>query len=237
MTCTRAARRKLPPSTHTVVNPNPILEGQNLGLLLGRRWLWRNLSFSLFPGEIVGIRGRSGSGKSMFLRSIVGLTPLTEGTVRYQNRPCPDWHAPHLRAQVMLLPQKASLTHGTVQDNLDLARRFQVHHDRGTDALTAIQMLEDFNLPEAFLQRNAETLSGGEGQIVALMRALQLHPQILLLDEPTSSMDPHSADTAERRLRKWLDEHPDRAILWISHAPDRLERVSSRQWPFEDSTE
>jgi putative ABC transport system ATP-binding protein len=221
--------------TDPMPESDPILEGRELGLQLDHRWLWRNLSFSLYPGEIIGIRGRSGSGKSMLFRAMVGLTPLSEGTVLFHGKSMQELHPPAFRKQVMLVTQKSAMAPGTVQDNLDIVFRFHAHNGLEKDEEKISAFLDAFGLDPSFLHRDADTLSGGEGQIVALLRALQLDPHVLLLDEPTSSMDPHSVDSAEGLLQKWLQAAEDRCILWISHDPGRLGRISSRMLPFEEA--
>ena len=93
--------------------------------------------------------------------------------------------------------------------------------------------------PSGFLSRPAKELSGGEAQIAALLRVLQLEPQVLLLDEPTSSLDTELTKLFEKLLEKWQTEIPQpqqnsptpstkRAWIWVSHNPQQLQRMCSR---------
>jgi putative ABC transport system ATP-binding protein len=79
----------------------------------------------------------------------------------------------------------------------------------------------------SFLTKDAEHLSGGEAQLMALLRALQLEPQVLLLDEPTASLDEGTTLKVESLLKEWQAEG-ERAIVTISHHPDQMARFCDR---------
>ncbi len=78
--------------------------------------------------------------------------------------------------------------------------------------------LQLLHKPADFLQRSVSVISGGEAQIVAFLRALQLSPLVLLLDEPTASLDTATANCLETLVAAWQNEAPKRAYLWTSHA-------------------
>ena len=93
--------------------------------------------------------------------------------------------------------------------------------------------------PSEFLKRPAKELAGGEAQIAALLRVLQLEPHVLLLDEPTSSLDTELTKLFEKLLVKWQTKIPEkqqnppistnrRAWIWVSHNPEQLQRMCSR---------
>lgn len=90
--------------------------------------------------------------------------------------------------------------------------------------------LEGLGLGETFLEKSARDLSGGEGQIVSLLRAIQLGPSILLLDEPTASLDAASVAAVESLVTRWQAEAPGgRATVWVSHDAEQARRVGQRQ--------
>jgi putative ABC transport system ATP-binding protein len=89
-----------------------------------------------------------------------------------------------------------------------------------------IELLSELGRLEDFLERQAVQLSGGEAQMVAVVRALQLDPLALLLDEPTASLDPHGAERLESLINDWQAADEQRALLLTSHNQDQVARVT-----------
>jgi putative ABC transport system ATP-binding protein len=191
-------------------------------------WLWRGLDLDLQSGERLAVAGPSGSGKTLLLRTLAALDPLVEGEIRFQGRALAQWNIPEYRAAVLYLPQAAVLAEGTVEEALRFPFTFRVHGlaGRAYDRDRARRLLDSLTRGD-LLDRQTGDLSGGEAQVVALVRALLLGPTVLLLDEPTASMDEGLAEAAERLVAEWLAE-AGRAVIWTSHRGDRLERVTDR---------
>jgi putative ABC transport system ATP-binding protein len=209
---------------------SPLLEGQQLGRKLGDRWIWRNLDFELYPGDHKGLWGASGIGKTLFLRTLVGLDPPTEGGINWQGQPLTPGLIPQQRSQVMLLLQRAPLWEGTVEENLQ--RPFCLRGQRGKvyDRAVAGELCRRVGRSVDFLERSAQHLSGGERQLVAIIRVLLLNPQVLLLDEPTASLDQQTSLQVEDLIQDWQQEQPDRAYLWVSHDRSQLDRLGVQVW-------
>lgn len=208
----------------------PLLNVHQLGRKLGDLWIWRNLEFALYPGERRGLWGASGIGKTLFLRTLVGLDPPTEGTIDWQGQPLSPSLIPQQRSQVMLLLQRAPLWEGTVAENLQ--RPFRLRGQRGKvyDRLRAEELCHQVGRSADFLDRSAQHLSGGERQLVAIIRVLLLKPQVLLLDEPTASLDQQTSLQVEDLIQHWQQEQPDRAYLWVSHDRTQLDRLGVKIW-------
>ncbi len=206
-----------------------LMQARNLRRTLNGRTLWQDLNLDLCAGESVALTGPSGSGKSLLLRALSGLDPLEAGEVVLGSKAQWDWAMPAYRSRMMYLPQRPALFEGAVLDNL--GRPFALAARRGQELNRAELdlLLAKFGRDQAFLQLDTVTLSGGEGQIVALLRALLLNPGILLLDEATSALDPDTVRVAERLLLDWSREGPERALLWVSHDPAQRARVASRE--------
>ncbi|MBW4685847.1 MAG: ATP-binding cassette domain-containing protein [Komarekiella atlantica HA4396-MV6] len=208
---------------------NPILSVQDLGRTVEKRWIWNHLSFQLFPGERVAVIGASGSGKSLLLRALAGLDPVQAGQIIFQGQPMNSWFIPSYRSQIIYLHQRPALWEGTVEENLQQVYRLAVHRHQVYNRQLILDYLYLLHKTADFLQRPVSAISGGEAQILAFLRALQLSPKILLLDEPTASLDGGTAQSLEALVTAWQHQDPQRAYLWTSHDPTQLERITSRQ--------
>ncbi|MCU0525572.1 MAG: ATP-binding cassette domain-containing protein [Elainella sp. Prado103] len=213
----------------TIANGS-LLKVEALGRQIQNRWIWRNISFELQPGERLALIGSSGAGKSLLLRSLAGLDPAQTGKICFRDQPLSDWLMPHYRAQVTYVQQRPALFEGTVEDNLRSVYQFAVHHPKTFDRDRIAQYLALLNRPTQFLDRPSLSLSGGEAQIVGFLRALQLNPQVFLLDEPTAALDREAVEQFEALVRCWHTEDPQRAYIWTSHNPDQVQRISDRQF-------
>ena len=89
-----------------------------------------------------------------------------------------------------------------------------------------LQLLERLNKPISILDQSTSQLSGGERQLIALIRAIQLDPLVLLLDEPTASLDADSVGHVETLLNHWHAENESRSLVWVSHDPSQVQRVT-----------
>lgn len=216
-------------ATYTSPMDDVLLAGEGLGRRVGDRWIWRGWSFALKAQERVALVGPSGSGKTMLLRAIAGLDPLDEGKLILDDRPAGTWSPSSYRARVMYLHQRPALLSGSVEDNFRRAFRLRTHRDRHYDQARARDLLEALGRAPSMLTQESSTLSGGEAQVLALVRALLLEPEILLLDEPTSSLDPATASMAESLVEDWLLGRPHRACLWTSHDAAQIDRVATRR--------
>ncbi len=201
-----------------------LLDVIDLNLVLSGKTIFSDLSLELYPGECLGIVGPSGAGKSMLLRSLAALESC-RGEICFQGLSLSDWEIPVYRSQVIYLAQQAVFRPGTVQANLDLPLGWGLHRQRSQPSVD----FGELGLAADFGSRQIDMLSGGERQKIALLRALRLQPQILLLDEPTAAMDPDSVLQVERLLLNWLAQG-QRGLIWVSHQAQQLERVSQRQF-------
>jgi putative ABC transport system ATP-binding protein len=203
---------------------------------IGRRdrksggWLIRDVGVAVGFGERLGVLGPSGAGKTVLLRALALLDPLDEGSIRWDGRVVHGEAVPDYRKRVIYLHQRPALMEGTVEDNLRSPFGLRAHRDRSFDPARAEELLARLGRGRDFLAKNGRDLSGGESQIVGLIRAVQLDPSVLLLDEPTASLDPATARTVEDLLVEWLADRPDgRALVWVSHDADQARRMTGRR--------
>ncbi len=199
---------------------------RDAGRRIDGRWLWRGLNAEIDEGARWAVVGPSGSGKTVLLRVLCGLDRLDEGATRANGTSLDDLSLPAHRARVHYLLQRPALFEGTVGANLRAVFDLDVHRDRQYDTAAAERALGALDRPMSFLRQPVERLSGGEQQIVALLRAFQADPDVLLLDEPTASLDPAATDAVESLVARWLDEGARRAVVWTSHDRDQIARVT-----------
>ena len=208
-----------------------LLSAKNLGRRYpgGDRWLFQDFDLDLESGDRVALVGPTGSGKSLILRALALLDPVDSGEVLWRGNPIADTEVPSYRSQVTYLQQRSPLVPGTVEENLRIPFDLQVRSKLPFPRDEALHLLETFGAGEEFLAKKDANLSGGERQIVGLLRAFLAQPTVLLLDEPTASLDRDSAANVEDLVLAWQAESPDsRTYLWVSHDPEQVVRVAAR---------
>lgn len=195
--------------------------------------LLQSSSATINNGDIIVIQGRSGSGKSLLLRCLNYLEKFQCQSLKLQNVSYQALTPMQWRQRVALVGQQAMMVTGTVEDNLRLPFSFRSHKRSYYSATWHQEHLALFNKNSDFIKRNINQLSGGEKQIVNLLRTLQLNPLLLLLDEPTAALDEHNRDIMQTLLLSWVNNASARAIVWISH--DKHQRaIGKRHWQMQD---
>ena len=190
--------------------------------------VWRDVNFTVSPGSRLLIDGPSGSGKSLLLRAVAGLDP-SDGECRLHGKTPAEWSVPRYRSRVMYVPQRPSFAPGTVSDAMAQPFGFGVHQHRAWDEGRAAELLEALGRDAALLRQDVDTLSGGQQQSVALARALQLDPQLLLLDEVTAALDHQLARLTEDYVVAW-SASGERALLWVGHDDEAKKRIATDQY-------
>jgi len=185
----------------------------------------KNVTLRIAEGERIAVLGRIGSGKSTILRLLAGLYQPTEGMVEVDGIDLRQIDPAEFRSRVGFVSQEPRLFHGTLRDNvlmgrhIDAQRLVEVAKLTGLDRVVAQHPLGwDLQVGEM-----GGMLSGGQRQLVALARSLVSKPQILLMDEPTSSMDAQSEMAFLRQLR---DAAGNCTLLVVTHRPAVLELVT-----------
>ena len=184
----------------------------------------RDISFSLNLGDRVALMGATGSGKSTLLENIIGLKQPQQGQIWIRNIPVEPNTLPRIRRHIGFGFQDANdqLFMPTVLEDITFGPR-----NYGIPPAIAIdkarQLLIDFGL-EPYANRSVHELSGGQRRLVALAAILAVEPDILILDEPTTGLDP----AWRRTLAKVLLQLPTQAMLIASHDLHWLGRVTQR---------
>jgi ATP-binding cassette subfamily B protein len=176
-----------------------------------------DVSFTIPAGSVVGVVGRSGSGKTTITRLIQGLYPIQQGVLRIDGVDTRELDLIHLRKSVGVVLQDSFLFRGTVRENIAAAKP----HATPAEIANAARLAgaDEFieRMPRGFdtdNEENAENLSGGQKQRLAIARALITDPKILILDEATSALDPESEMIVRRSLRRIAT---GRTVIIVSH--------------------
>jgi putative ABC transport system ATP-binding protein len=207
----------------------PLLQAQRIGRQTDGRWLLNDVSLDLSAGKRVAIVGPSGSGKTLLLRALALLDSVDTGEILWRGKPVRGGAVPRFRSRVIYLHQRPALAEGTVEENLRQPFSFRVHQGKAFDREAVVARLKSLTRDASLLSRKASALSGGEAQITALLRAMQLEPDVLLLDEPTASLDDSSKRTVEDMVNAWRGERPEhRTTVWVTHDTGQVERIADR---------
>ncbi|MGK2284606.1 ABC transporter ATP-binding protein [Pedomonas sp. V897] len=208
-----------------------IIRVRGLRNQFGSQVVHDNLDLDIRRGEIIGIVGGSGTGKSVLLRSIIGLQTPADGTIEvlgYDARNLSEADAKELRRSWGVLFQNGALfTSLTVAENVQVPlREYYAMDERLLDELAAFKIAL-VGLPREAGEKYPSDLSGGMKKRAGLARALALDPKILFLDEPTAGLDPIGAaaiDDLVRRLRDTLGL----TVFLITHDLDTLHSICDR---------
>lgn len=184
-----------------------------------------NVTLSIKAGEKIGIIGRIGSGKSTLGKMLLGLYPPSSGLIRLDGLDITLIDPVALRKAVGCVPQDINLFHGTVRDNITLGAGavddevvVKAAKMAGVTDFTNIHP-EGLDMPVA--ERGAN-LSGGQRQAIAVARAFMHDPSILVLDEPTSSMDHKSEQSIKEQLQEYCQ---DKTLVLVTHRMSLLDLV------------
>ncbi len=194
----------------------PLVSVNDLTIMRGNRTLFTGLSFSLGEGEIVGLCGDSGSGKTSLGDALLGLLPY-QGNIAF--------HTLLHRYQTLKLyqdPPSSFADHTTLKSLIDDVIKLHKVSKKRADLLSS-----QLGLNQRLFERSASEVSGGELQRIALLRALLLKPKLLIADEPTSRLDPITSKAITHLLVDQCKEE-NCTVLFISHDRTQLEKVCDR---------
>lgn len=176
-----------------------------------------DLSLTARPGEILCLLGRNGAGKTTTMKAIMGLLPLRSGTILLDGEDIgalPAYEVP--RRRIAYVPQGRRLfAELTVAENIEIGLMVR---DTGKD--TRDRVLDIFPRLRERLDQRAETLSGGEQQMLATARALCIEPQVLLLDEPTEGLQPSMIEQIRKVIMQMKSENV--AIILVEQRVDAI---------------
>ncbi len=206
-----------------------IIQVRDLSFSYGQGRVLKHVSFTLMPGDFIGLIGANGTGKSTIMKLLLGQLRQDQGQIALFGQPLAqfrDWR------RIAYLPQKANAINPDFPISVEelvalplssrplaLLRRRQIQ-EAVHEALTIVRMLD-------YAKRPIGQLSGGQQQRVFIARCLVLQPELLLLDEPTVGLDPEAEEDIYRLLRH-LNEAHGLSLLWVSHDLRAVSRYAKR---------
>jgi len=185
------------------------------------------ISFTVDEGQCAAILGQSGSGKTLMLRAIADLDPH-KGEVFLDGKPSDRFQPPQWHKEVGLLCAKPLWWHDTVGEHFTLADNPQMEH-------CLIQWLTQLNLVNDIMSWPIQRLSTGEQQRLALLRLLMNQPKVLLLDEPSASLDEKNTKSVEVLIKQYQQERHT-AIVWITYDIKQAQCVADHIYNLEQGS-
>ncbi|MCP1572217.1 ABC transporter [Herbaspirillum rubrisubalbicans] len=201
------------------------IEVRNIGFRYGNRAVIRNMSLSIAPGEMIGLVGHSGSGKSTMVNLICRFYDVSEGAIRIDGVDIRSLPISEYRRNIGLVLQEPFLFFGTIAENIAYGKPEATREEIIAAARAAHAHEFILRLPQGYdslVGERGQALSGGERQRISIARALLIDPRILILDEATSSVD----TTTEKEIQKALDNLVQgRTTIAIAHRLSTLRKA------------
>jgi phospholipid/cholesterol/gamma-HCH transport system ATP-binding protein len=212
-------------------NDKPLIEVNQLSIQFGAQPVLRDLNLSVWRGETLSVIGESGCGKTVLLKTIIGLIRPTEGHVVFDGQRLDslgDKEITQQRGRFGYVFQNAALF-----DSMSIAENiaFPLRQNRGLrmeEASNIIsQRLAEVGLPTNVLDRKPAQLSGGMRKRVGLARALVMNPEVVMYDEPTTGLDPIMSDVINELIIRTRQQHSVTSIV-VTHDMKNAMKVSDR---------
>ncbi len=209
----------------------PIIEINRLDVRFGRQEVLRDIDLSIPRGQTLAIIGESGSGKTVLMKSIIGLIRPTSGEVVFDGQrllELPPRKLIEQRTRFGFVFQNAALFDSmTVAQNVAFPVRQHRKVDEQDLERMVVARLTEVGLPRSVLSKKPVELSGGMRKRVGLARALIMNPEVLLYDEPTTGLDPIVSDVINELILRTRSKYPVTSIV-VTHDMKTARKVADR---------
>jgi phospholipid/cholesterol/gamma-HCH transport system ATP-binding protein len=214
-----------------MVAANPLIDVQDLNVRFGRQQVLRDVTLTVPRGQTLAVIGESGCGKTVLLKTIIGLIAPTSGSAAFDGRrlqQLSDRELSELRTRFGFVFQNAALFDSmTIAENILFPLK---QHQSGNDAeheRAMLGLLSEVGLPKTVLEKRPAELSGGMRKRVGLARALIMQPEVVLYDEPTTGLDPIMSDVISELMIRTRDRYEVTSVI-VSHDMTTVRKVPDR---------
>jgi len=214
-----------------MVAAGPIIEVCDLHVRFGQQQVLRDISFTVPRGQTLAIIGESGCGKTVLLKTLIGLVQPHQGFVEFDGQRVDRLTEQKLaeqRTRFGFVFQNAALFDSmTVAENILFPLRQHRPHEQRQHQQEMLDHLGEVGLPTSVLTKRPAELSGGMRKRVGLARALVMHPEVLLYDEPTTGLDPIVSDVINELMMRTRESYDVTSII-VTHDMKTAHKVADR---------
>jgi len=219
-----------PPTRHERPD-QPMLEIDSVSVRFGRQPVLRDISLQIPAGETLVILGESGCGKTVLLKTLIGLVRPTEGDIRFEGQSLGEMNDRRLasiRTRYGFVFQNAALFDSlTIADNIAFPLREHTRLDEAEIATIVESLLAEVGLPRSAARKKPVQLSGGMRKRAGLARALALDPPLVLYDEPTTGLDPIMTDVISELILRVRNREGVTSVV-VTHDMNTARKVADR---------
>lgn len=213
-----------------VQNPDPIISFKDADILNGEAVVVYGLDMDVYPGQVVYIVGKVGTGKTSVIRTMIAENPLRKGEGKvcgYDLRTIRQKDVPFLRRRLGVVFQDFQLLMDrTISDNLEFVLRSTGWKDKAAIDKRILEVLQSVGM-ETKSHKMPHQLSGGEQQRIAIARAILNDPEVIIADEPTGNLDGETAEDILKLLSR-INKEKGTAIVMVTHNRSICERYPGR---------
>ncbi len=218
----------------------PEIEVRNLEVTLEGKKLLQDVSFSIEAGEFVCIVGPSGAGKTTLLKQLNRLDPgKSGGQVLWRGKDIESYDVHELRRNIAYVFQKAVMFPGSTEDNIKMALKYGPKLSAEEIDSIYKRALEVAEITPEIIKTPAQNLSGGQQQRIGIARVMMMRPTVLLLDEPTASLDVETSNHFCQTLKKMkglkgIKDNAEKTYIMVNHSLDEARYLADKVLMLED---
>ena len=209
----------------------PVLQVDGLSVQFGQQTVLRDISLDIPAGQTLVVLGESGCGKTVLLKTMIGLVRPSRGEVRFEGQPLSSMRErdlAHLRTKYGFVFQGAALFDSmTIADNIAFPLREHTRISAADARDIVASLIDEVGLPRTVLDKKPVEISGGMRKRAGLARAIALDPLLILYDEPTTGLDPIMTDVINELILR-VKERPRVTSVVVTHDMNTARKVADR---------